>query len=405
MFYRLFLLLLPFLCLFLSGCPFPPVDHGPPFLIQVTDQNNNPVVKAVVMAQVYYAYHTGHYYSYNSFLTDSDGFVELPGSANNRTGYIIKTNMQPIEELIIPESVYSLNPTKREFELIGEVENTRNLFYKQYILSLNAYGRYSIYEPCEEDLVELGSALFSISNEIYSYYLYRDTIWLSVINEGIYAFDISEILHPSAFLFKRLPGQLQFHAANDSLVILNTGEDSPISVYTYQRFGELDWEFNIPNVGYANLRLIDGKVFFTNEDGMYAYDLSGPDAPALIFSQRDNRQKRARFLNQYAIIKSDGFGSRDSSAYDFYDISNPASPVIEETVYVPSRYAFNFLNKNQVFGELHYDSWYDGYELFERAETSESFSLTGLMSTSRASEVLFPYLIDGKQVYIIKNYE
>ncbi|MDP8240913.1 MAG: hypothetical protein P9X24_17630 [Candidatus Hatepunaea meridiana] len=401
MFYRLFLFVLPFFCLLLSGCPFPYVDHGPPFLIQVTDQNSNPVVEAVVIAQEYYFDPAGSLYMYCSYLTDSDGFVELPGSANNRTGYIIKTNMQPLEELIIPESVYTLNPTRREFELIGEVENTRNLFYKQYILSLNAYGKYSVYELSEEDLVELGSAMFSISNEIYSYYLYHDTIWLSVINEGIYAFDISEILHPSAFLFKRLPGQLRLQAVNDSLVILDTGGNSPISVYKYKHNSELNWEFNIPNVGYASIKLIDGKVFFTNGDGMYSYDLSGADAPMRIFSQRDNHQKRARFLNQYAIIESDGFNRRDSSAYDFYDISNPASPVIEETVYVPSWNAFCFLNKNQVFGKLHYDSWHGGYALFERAETSESFSLTGLMSIGRVSEVLFPYLIDGEQVYII----
>lgn len=388
------------LTLLISGCPIygpQPIDNGPPFYVRVVDQSNTPMDSVAVVAYEYFGDPSGALYLLRTYHTNSEGYAELPGSARNRMGYILEHNYNPVSTTMVPDGVYTVEPSERQFVRLGEITGRVFHLTGDGIIALDHEGGYRYYN-LSPDVVQEASYQQLFTADMYDDSMIRgNRLWISLDSEGIVLFDISDPLAPERLFSFQVPGRHNILDANDSLIILNESyQDNPLAVYRYSD-ETMSVRYNIPNVRYAYAKLVGNKVFFANGDGKYAYDISDPDFYQLIYADRTDRQESFRYVGNIAIARNSTYFSGDSYSYDFFDISDPGNPTLVETVEFPHN-AVHFCNTDQVFTQIETD-YVDLWMLFmERENQGRDYQGTAFLR-GYVTNAQLPYVVADKVVW------
>ncbi len=392
---KLLILLLLLSCLTIQGCwYFEDDDEGPPFTIRVIDEAGAPVDSALVVAVL--APRNPPVVYYEECWTDADGYVEIPGLARNTTGFLSKDNFLPQQPLLFDDAVHTLVEAPYRFKLIGTVANNSSLIIGDYIYSFNNEGGCHIYELTNDTITNLGvKSILPQGHVGYSHDLVisGDLLWLSLSDVGVVALDISTLSDPGFAFQIPTTESAWLHAANDSLVLYQESRVDMITVMKFTQDGAYEKYCDVPADGFAFVKLIDSKLFMTDDGGMYCYELKVLDPPVLL-THGQSISGNVRFVDEFVLAQS--WRDSDSSSYGVYDISDPRSPVLVTQYEFPVRWVITFSDLNHAFTDFH-----NGIIFLCRQENSNSFEITGYLNNEYFPAAKMPYLISNGIVYMI----
>ena len=339
--------LLSMLILFISGCK----DNRGDFRVKVVSPYRQPVEGATIEGGMDW----GHF----QVQTDSRGIAILPGLALKYDARIYKNNFFPksvplaLSTHTLMPYTYIIEPTPKQFKLIGSVEGWSILFDSETLVTVDYQGGYHVYSYSDQGITEIASA--QIPTAIKDTQLHGDTFWFSTHSDGIYVYSLADPLNPQQLFHLDIPGYLgSFALKNEIIVVGNHGYKDALRIYSYNTSGECQEIASFGNYLVRKMAFISDYLIVVNYyDNLPAvFDLQDPSNPYLVYNGVESEFWSGFFFRNYLIFipKLDLIGEK--TIYKFIDLSDPTNPTTNGFFSADSK-LFKIINDSTALGRYH----------------------------------------------------
>ncbi len=407
------ILLLSMIILLISGCE----DNRGHFRVKVVSPYRQPVEGATIEG--------GIDWQHFQVQTDSRGITILPGFALMYDAFIYKTNFFPkyvplaLSAHTIISYTYIIEPTPKQFRLIGSVEGWSILFDSGTLVTVDYQGGYHVYSYSDQGITEIASA--QIPGTIKDTQLHGDTFWFSTHSDGIYVYSLADPLNPQQLFHLDIPGYLgSFALKNEIIVVGHPSYKETLRIYSYNTSGECQEIASFGNYLVRKMAFISDYLVVVNYyDNLPAvFDLQDPSNPYLVYNGVEPDYWHGFLYKNYLVLvpkpdlveEQTNYKLIDLPDYKLIDLSDPTNPTTNGFFSADSQ-LFKIINDSTAMGRYHV--WSGGISVLS-GNITQGFK-TVAISTDNPFHPFFllgfhefegcapPYFIIGEQLWKLED--
>jgi len=391
--------------LLISGCE----DNRGQFRVKIVSPDLQPVEGATITG--------GLDWEYFQVQTDSRGIAILPGFALKYDALIYRNNFFPksvhlaLSAHTLMPYTYIIEPTPKQFKLIGSVEGWGILFDSETLVTVDYQGGYHVYSYSDQGITEIASA--QIPTSIKDTQLHGDTFWFSTHSDGIYVYSLADPLNPQQLFHLDIPGSLGKFALKDGILVTGTPwYHDPLRIYTYDTSGEFHEIAQFGNYYAKKMAFIDDYfVIFNSYDSLPAvYDFHDPSNPYLVYNGVEPDYWHGFLYKNYLVLVPKSDLLSEETNYKLIDLSDPTNPTTNGFFSADSR-LFKIINDSTAMGRYH--GWAEAISILSgnitqgfktvAISTDNPFLPFFLLKFHEFEGCFPPYFIIGEQLWKLED--
>ncbi len=328
--------------LFISACVEQPLETQKAELsVFVGDTDGRALAGVEIRAPVRLSNVTGKSADFTAGWTDSAGRAVLPGRIRGKPAWFLKEGYTIGHRATIAADTVRLVRTPASAQPIGRVVGEAIGFRDGLLTTVGYGGGYYSYAYTDTTVNLLSTRSFPYHMRYWR--IDADTLWFSVPEGSIHAFDISDPGNPVAVRNIVVGGPIGPFLVTPELVItanMNVDGSDKEPVRIFMRSG---WDYlcdahqvgNLPNIcGVSDMMLIGDSLLLLGYErderwgGVHVVDISDPSQPAPRPGYRPAGAVNiaaSSFHDPWAVLVPYFTSDPGSLSYDVLDVSDPAA--------------------------------------------------------------------------------
>lgn len=338
--------------------------------------------------------------------TDADGQATLPWRARGQEAAIHLNNHFPSRVTLRWPFRYALSQTPMALRPLGAIEGALACAVPGRLATIDYQGGYHLYAVDGDGLAEI--AMAEVARNFKQMRLVGDTLWLSTHDDGVYAYSLADLEHPTIESHLAVPGNALCFAVQDNVLVVGNGADSSsVGVYVFEPDGSFLETARFFDSYVSAVAFVNGYLVVTNYIDAHpkVFDLSDPASPLLVWDSADAAYWSG-FLygSQYIQIPKWDLIT-ETTAYGRLDMADPILPQSALAFQADAR-LLAFVDDTTAVG-LYYVlggafSVLKG-SLTERFQTVALVSEGGFINPLACDGCAPPYYIIGGQLWILED--
>lgn len=269
-------------------------------------------------------------WDYFSVQTNIYGVAILPSYAHGYRATIYKNNFFPNIVQSLSSTKYILEPTPKQFRLIGDVKGRSIRFNSDTLITIEYGGGYHVYSYNDQGVIEIASGQLPIC--IKETQLRGDTLWFSTHDDGIYVYSLKDPINPKQLFHLDIPGYLGPFAVRDTIVVTgNPWSKDFLHIYSYKPDGQYKEISKLGNYLVINMVFMSHYIVILNyyENLPAVFDLQNPVDPRLVYNSAEPEYWFGFLFKNYLILTPRFVWDTmiETTNYKLIDLYNPANPL------------------------------------------------------------------------------
>lgn len=272
----------------------------------------------------------GSDWDYFCVQTNIYGVAILPSHASKNSAVIYKNNFFPKIVQSLASTKYILEPTPKQFKLIGKVTGRSIRFNSDTLITVEYGGGYHVYSYNDQGVIEIASAQFPIC--IKETQLRGDTLWFSTHDDGIYVYSLKDPINPKQLFHLNISGYLGPFAVRDTIVVTgNPWAKDFLRIFYYKPDGQYKEIYKLGNYLVVKMTFMSKYLVILNyyENLPAVFDLQNPVDPRLVYNGVEPEYWSGLLFKNYLILAPRSVWDTmiETTNYKLIDLSNPANPL------------------------------------------------------------------------------